>query len=69
MPMPDQVWVADITYIPTDEGWLYLAAMKDWYACEILGWAMDKRITKTLVADALRSAYGCRKPKAGLMHL
>jgi putative transposase len=54
--------------IPTDEGWLYLAALKDLYTCEIVGWAMDERMTKTLVADALRSAYWRRKPKAGLMH-
>ncbi len=65
---PNQAWVADITYIPTDEGWLYLAALKDLYTCEIVGWAMDERMTKTLVADALRSAYWRRKPKAGLMH-
>lgn len=51
---PNQVWVADITYIPTDEGWLYLAAIKDLHTCEIVGWAMDSRMTQTLVADALR---------------
>ena len=65
---PNQVWVADITYIPTDEGWLYLAAIKDLYSCEIVGWAMDSRMTKTLVADALRAAYWRKKPKPGLMH-
>jgi putative transposase len=65
---PNQVWVADITYIPTDEGWLYLAAIKDLYSCEIVGWAMDSRMTKTLVADALRAAYWRKKPKSGLMH-
>ena len=65
---PNQVWVADITYIPTDEGWLYLAAIKDLHTCEIVGWAMDCRMTKTLVADALRAAYWRKKPKPGLMH-
>jgi len=65
---PNQVWVADITYIPTDEGWLYLAAIKDLHTCEIVGWAMDSRMTKTLVADALRAAYWRKKPKPGLMH-
>ena len=65
---PNQVWVADITYIPTDEGWLYLAAIKDLYSCEIVGWAMDSRMTKALVADALRAAYWRKKPKPGLMH-
>lgn len=66
--VPNQVWVADITYIPTDEGWLYLAAIKDLYTCEIVGWAMDSRMTKALVADALRAAYWRKKPKPGLMH-
>ena len=71
---PNQVWVADITYIPTDEGWLYLAAVKDLYTCEIvalgqpLGWAMDKQMTKTLVIDALRAAYWRKKPPPGLLH-
>ena len=66
--VPNQVWVADITYIPTDEGWLYLAAIKDLYSCEIVGWAMDSRMTKTLVVDALRSAYWRKKPSPGLLH-
>ena len=65
---PNQVWVADITYIPTDEGWLFLAAVKDLHTCEIVGWAMDSRMTKTLVVDALRAAYWRKKPKPGLMH-
>ena len=61
-------WVADITYIPTDEGWLFLAAIKDLYTCEIVVWAMDKQMTKQLVVDALRAAYSRKKPKAGLLH-
>ena len=65
---PNQVWVADITYIPTDEGWLYLAALKDLYSCEIVGWAMDKQMTKQLVTDALRAAYWRKKPPPGLLH-
>ena len=65
---PNQVWVADITYVPTDEGWLYLAAIKDLHSCEIVGWAMDSRMTQTLVADALRAAYWRNKPKPGLLH-
>ena len=65
---PNQVWVADITYIPTDEGWLFLAAIKDLYSCEIVGWAMDKQMTKTLVLDALRAAYWRKKPSPGLLH-
>jgi putative transposase len=65
---PNQVWVADITYIPTDEGWLYLAAVKDLYTCEIVGWAMDKQMTKQLAIDALRAAYWRKKPAPGLLH-
>ena len=65
---PNQVWVTDITYIPTNEGWLYLTAVKDLHTCEIAGWAMDERMTKQLVCDALRSAYWRKKPPAGLLH-
>jgi putative transposase len=65
---PNQVWVTDITYIPTDEGWLYLAAVKDLHTCELVGWTMDVRMTKKLVCDALRSAYWRKKPGAGLLH-
>ena len=54
---PNQVWVTDITYIPTNQGWLYLAAVKDLHTGEIAGWAMNERMTKQLVCDALRSAY------------
>ena len=65
---PNRVWVADITYIPTNEGWLFLAAIKDLYTCEIVGWAMDKQMTKQLVVDALRAAYWRKKPQPGLLH-
>ena len=64
--VPNQVWVTDITYIPTDEGWLYLATVKDLHTCEIAGWAMDERMTKQLVCDALRSAYSPTVPPFGL---
>ena len=64
---PNQIWVTDITYIPTNEGWLFLAAVKDLHTCEIVGWATDSRMTKTLVADALRAAYGRKQTKPGLM--
>lgn len=67
-PAPNKVWVADITYIPTDDGWLYLATVKDLYTCEIVGWAMGERVTKQLVCDALRAAYWRKKPAAGLVH-
>ena len=65
---PNELWVADITYIPTGDGWLYLAAVKDLYTCEIVGWAMDNRMTQTLVMDALTAAYWKKKPAPGLMH-
>ena len=65
---PNRVWVADITYIPTDEGWLFLAAIKELYTGEIVGWAMDKQMTKQLVIDALRAAYWRNKPAGGLLH-
>lgn len=65
---PNQVWLADITYIETDEGRLYLAAVKDLHSCELIGWAMDSRMTKTLVIDALRMAYQRKRPPSGLIH-
>jgi putative transposase len=65
---PDQVWTADITYIPTQEGWLYLAVVMDLYTRMIVGWAMDARMTRALVISALRMAWFRRKPKPGLLH-
>jgi len=65
---PDQVWTADITYIPTAEGWLYLAVVMDLYTRMIVGWSMGARMTRDLVIDALRMAYFRRRPKAGVMH-
>ena len=65
---PNQAWVADITYVPTDEGWLYLAGIKDLHTCELVGWAIDERMGQQLVLDALRMAYWRKKPKPGLIH-
>lgn len=65
---PDQVWTADITYIQTAEGWLYLAVVMDLYSRMIVGYAMDARMTKELVLNALRMARFKRKPKPGLIH-
>lgn len=65
---PDQAWVADITYLPTAEGWLYLAAVMDLHTRMIVGWAMDSWMTRDLVISALRMAWFRRKPKAGLIH-
>jgi putative transposase len=63
----NQVWVADITYIPTWEGWLYLAAVEDLYSRQIVGWSMSERITSRLVVDALEMAVARRLPGAGLL--
>jgi putative transposase len=60
---PDRVWLADITYIPTAEGWLYLAAILDMFSRRIVGWAMDDRITQELTLSALRMAIATRHPK------
>lgn len=65
---PDQAWVTDITYVPTQEGWLYLAAVMDLHTRMIVGWSMDNRMTRDLVINALRMAWFRRKPKAGLIH-
>jgi putative transposase len=65
---PNQAWVTDITYIPTNEGWLYLASVMDLYSRKIVGWAMDKTMTKELVIDALKMAYQRQKPGIGLVH-
>ena len=64
---PNQLWVADITYIETQEGWLYLAAILDPYSRKIVGWAMSERIDTTLVLKALAMALLHRKPPANLL--
>jgi putative transposase len=65
---PDEVWVSDITYIPTEEGWLYLAAVKDLFQKKIVGWSMGERITKELTISALEMAISRRRPSEGLIH-
>ncbi len=65
---PNQVWLADITYIPTMEGWLYLALILDLYARRIVGWAMSERMTSDLTSTALQMAIQQRRPEAGLIH-
>lgn len=65
---PDQTWTADITYIPTAEGWLYLAVVMDLYTRMIVGWSMDARMTRELTMSALRMAYFRRRPKPGVLH-
>ena len=63
----NQAWVADITYIATAEGWLYLACVMDLASRKIVGWSMSERIKADLVCQALNSAYWRRKPPAGLI--
>jgi transposase InsO family protein len=64
---PNRLWVSDITYIWTWEGWLYLAAIMDVYNREIVGWALYKRMRKELVANALLKALAKRDPEPGLI--
>ena len=65
---PNQKWVADITYVPTDEGWLYLAVVMDLFSRCIVGWAMHQRMTDDLVLGALNMALLRRQPAEGLIH-
>jgi transposase InsO family protein len=65
---PNHKWLSDITYIPTQEGWLYLATILDLYARRIVGWAMAERMTSDLTLAALRMAIRQRRPPAGLIH-
>ena len=64
---PDQVYVGDITYLWTQEGWLYLAVVIDLYARKVVGWSMGSRMNARLVTDALMMAIWQRCPKAGLI--
>lgn len=64
----NQVWAADITYIWTAEGWLYLAIVMDLYSRRVVGWCMDKRQSKSLVIRALVMAINIRQPATGLIH-
>jgi transposase InsO family protein len=63
----NQVWVADITYIPTREGWLYLAAVEDLYSRQVVGWSMGGHLGSRLVVDALEMAVSRRLPGGGLV--
>ena len=63
----NRAWTADITYIATGEGWLYLAAVEDLYSRQVVGWSMGPRIDSRLVVDALEMAVSRRLPGAGLV--
>ena len=64
----NQIWLADITYIETDQGWLYLAAVMDLYTRRIVGWAMAHHLRADLPLAALRMAISAQRPSAGLIH-
>ena len=64
---PDERWCADITYIPTREGWLYLAVVEDLFSRMIVGWSMDQAMESRLVVDALEMAITRRRLGAGLL--
>ena len=65
---PDEVWTADITYVATAEGWLYVAAIKDLFAGEIVGRSFGERMTTDLVVRAFKQAVAARRPAASLIH-
>jgi len=65
---PNKVWVSDITYVPTDEGWLYVAGHKDLFSGNIVGYAMGERLTKNLVSQSLFKALAAKHPADGLIH-
>ena len=65
---PNTRWVTDITYIHTQEGWLYLAAIMDLFSRRIVGWAMEATMDRSLVLKALAMAVGKRQPVPGLIH-
>lgn len=65
---PNEVWVWDITYLPTREGWLYLAVVLTLYARRVVGWSMQPTLERKLVLTALGDAIGRRQPGAGLLH-
>ncbi len=65
---PNQVWGTDITYLWTQEGWIYLAVVIDLYSRRVVGWSIDRRMKKALVIRALMMAVNLRKPPPGLIH-
>lgn len=64
----NRVWASDITYLWTQQGWVYLAVVVDLYSRRVVGWSMNKRMTKALVIGALKMAISLRNPPAGLIH-
>jgi putative transposase len=67
-PAPNRVWAADLTYVWTDQGWLYLAVVLDLFNREVVGWSIKPRMTADIVVDALAMAWFRRRPAPGLIH-
>jgi putative transposase len=67
-PAPDRLWVADITYLPTWQGFLYLAAVVDAFSRRVVGWSMAGHLRTSLILDAIDMAITRRRPAAGLVH-
>jgi putative transposase len=65
---PNRLWLADLTYVPTSEGWLFLGIVMDMFSRKIVGWAMRNNLEADLVVDALAMAVTRRRPPAGLVH-
>ena len=65
---PNKVWTSDITYVPTDEGWLYVAGHKDIFTGNIVGYAMGERLTRNLISQSLFRAVAAKRPAKGLIH-
>jgi len=65
---PDEVWVGDITYLSSEQGWLYLALLMDVFSRRIVGWSLSDRIDERLTLSALRQALGSRRPMGGAIH-
>jgi putative transposase len=65
---PNQIWLADITYVETDQGWLYLATVMDLYSRRIVGWAMEDHLRADLPLAALKMAISAQRPGSGLIH-
>jgi putative transposase len=65
---PNRVWAADITYVPTRQGWLYLAVVLDLFSRRVVGWATSRRLDQQFAVDALQKAIRDRRPPPGLLH-
>lgn len=68
VPEPDRVWAGDVTYIPTHEGWLYLAVLLDLFSRKVVGWSMSTHNDEALTLAALHMALDHRQPEPGLLH-